>query len=177
MTSSRRRAPVLCEWTGPENEGVCGVAFGDISTFSSHVKDHGVRFISQNSAVCPWNGCDFTAAERDTFLQHILFHPFHTFLKVLGAEFQAKFELPACQIDERFKNMVPPIPVPLKCYWNGGMCLKEFEDVGEFFPHVRDHVVQDIGYQCQWKGECKGWWACMYVCIYVCGIALDHIPR
>ena len=149
------RVPVPCEWTHPDG-GVCGVCFSDVRTFSRHVKGHYDLSKLSAPALCAWSGCDFVSTNEETVLRHILFHPFHAFLKLLGAELQEKFGLPACQIDEQYKNLVPPIPTSLKCQWDNGKCLTEFESVGEFYLHLRDHVmVDDSGcQQCRWKGWC-----------------------
>ena len=149
------RVPVSCEWANPEGD-VCGVCFGDVPTFISHVKGHCDPPSSSARIVCAWKGCDFMSVEHETILQHILFHPFHTFLKLLGSEFQRKFELPICQIDEQYKNLVPPILIPLRCQWNNGQCMAVFESVGDFFLHLRDHVtLLNTGcFICRWKGLC-----------------------
>ena len=143
--------PVSCEWKDHDGE-VCGVQFSDVSTFSSHVRTHLSGPVTP--AFCAWNGCDFASTDQQLILRHILFHPFHAFLKILGEEFQAKYELPACRIDEQYKNLVPPTSTPLKCQWNDGQCMAEFDGVGDFFLHTRDHVMgNDTGCsQCKWKG-------------------------
>lgn len=148
------QVPVVCEWTDDEGS-ICGYTFADVATFSSHVKSH---FLTSTVSLCRWSGCDFTASNRDALLQHILFHPYHSYLKLLGSELQAKFNLPPCQMDEQYKNFVPPFTVPLKCQWyNKELCTATFESVGEFYGHVQDHVMlQDTHvFQCRWKGMCR----------------------
>ena len=152
--------PVYCEWTSDDGS-LCGSGFTDVLTFCSHVKEHCENCVVSTPFTCCWSGCDFTARTRDTIIQHILFHPFHAYLKLLGAELQAKFKHPACQMDDRYKNVVPPIPELLKCLWNDGKCNTEFESSGEFFSHVHQHVMEQDSQscQCRWKGMCT----CMYM--------------
>jgi hypothetical protein len=137
----------------PDDGSVCGVGFRDISLLNCHVKKH-YESGTGELTVCAWNGCGFMTRERDTIVQHILFHPFHAFLKLLGAELQQKLKLPYCQIDEDYKNIVPPLSAPLRCNWDDGKCGAIFEGVTDFFLHVRDHViVQDkVPCRCKWKG-------------------------
>ena len=146
---------VVCEWTSSgSNGGVCSRRFTDVPTFSSHVKEHFET--SLGSYTCRWSGCDFIARARDYFIEHVLFHPFHSYLKLLGAELQAKFNLPVCQMDEQYMNLVPPLTVPPKCLWDDGKCTDVFEGVGNFYCHVRDHVMlQDAltqPFRCKWRG-------------------------
>ena len=144
--------PVVCEWTNRNGE-VCGAHFIDVPTFSSHVRKHCEIVVP---SFCAWSGCEFVAADQDLVLQHILYHPFHVFLKIVGAEYQAKYQLPPCQIDAQYKNLVPTISTPLKCQWNDGQCAAGFDFVGDFFLHMRDHVMgNDTGSsRCRWKGLC-----------------------
>jgi len=150
---------VMCEWTLP-NGSICGLQFNDIQTYSSHVKSHVVE--SSGARTCSWSGCDFPNTSVATFTQHVLFHPFHSYLKVLGSELQAKSNLPFCQMDEGFKNLVPPQCDELVCHWDDGKCNVVFESVGEFYSHVRSHVAS-MGIQscqCKWKGT-----MCQLMCV------------
>lgn len=144
---------VVCEWT-LSNGSLCGFQFTDIQTYSSHVKGHVME--SPDVRACCWSGCDFPNTSATTFMQHVLFHPFHSYLKVLGSELQAKFNLTLCQMDEGFKNLVPPQCDELMCQWDDGKCNMMFESVGEFYSHVHAHVasmnIQSC--QCKWKGTC-----------------------
>lgn len=147
--------PLECEWTSSDGSR-CGTCFSNVPALSSHVKEHYKRlyiYTESRPQICCWSGCDFVANESDTVIQHILFHPFHSYLKLLGAELKAKFQLPNCQIDEQYKNLVPPLQIALKCQWDNGNCVAEFEGTGDFFIHVREHVMTiDTQCCCKWKG-------------------------
>ena len=147
------RVPLRCEWTTSDGSE-CAACFSDVSTFASHVRDHYRRLFGSMKLACCWNGCDFMSKEGSALIQHILFHPFHSYLKLLGAEIQTKFQLPSCQIDEQYKNLVPSLQVALRCQWDGGKCVSEFDSVGDFFFHARKHVMMQDNRccQCKWKG-------------------------
>ena len=146
------RAPVVCEWT--TEGGICGCHFTDVPTFCSHVKEHYDHREGSIPATCNWKGCDFITRDGCNFTQHILFHPFHSYLKVLGTELQARLDLPACKIDEQYKNLVPPVPESLKCLWDDGKCVALFQNMGDFIFHVREHVMVQEAHacRCRWKG-------------------------
>ena len=145
------QSSVSCEWNS-SGGGWCGATFSDIPRFLSHVRGHCNPPDESLPIFCGWNGCDFTTAEHEVFCQHVILHPYHTFLKLLGAEFQSKYHLPPCQIDEQYKNVVPSLPFPLKCFWNSGQCMALFENVQEYFHHLRQHVSSEEKHCCKWKG-------------------------
>ena len=158
--------PVLCEWTSTDStlglRTPCGLPFTDVPTFSSHVMEHIPEAVPY-TCTCSWSGCDFIASTGETYVQHVLFHPFHAYLKVLGRELQVKFKLPDCQMDEDYKNLVPAITAALICQWNDGKCSEVFQCVGVFYNHVRKHVmsedIQSSHTQCKWKGDCIMHWS------------------
>ena len=143
---------IPCEWKST-NGSLCGSLFSDMLSFTTHVKEH---ILHSEGKVCYWNGCDFALMGTVTrsFTEHVLFHPFHSYLKVLGSELQTKLSLPDCQMDECFKNLVPAMNSELKCLWDDGACCVTFESVGEFYNHVSHHVMsQEVSLcQCKWKG-------------------------
>lgn len=150
------QVPAVCEWTLDDGT-LCGCSFTDVPNFSSHVKSHLDTTEVSALSLCRWSGCDFITRTRATVVQHILFHPFHSYLKLLGSELLAKFNLPLCQIDEQYKNVVPPLTMSLKCQWfNKEFCTAVFESVGEFYGHVRGHVMLQDPHacHCRWKGTC-----------------------
>ena len=153
------RSPVVCEWILSTNHSICGCCFTDVTTFSTHVKEHYEQPVNSDAAVCKWAGCDFVTKDGSSIIEHLLFHPFHMYLKLLGKELQARLNLPICQIDEQYQNLVPPIHGSLKCQWDNGKCTALFESIGEYFFHVQDHVTAP--FQCKWKGT-------VYSILYTC---------
>lgn len=149
------RVPIVCEWALDDGT-LCGCSFNDVLNFSSHVKSHLDTTSISALPLCRWSGCDFIARTTATLVPHVLFHPYHSYLKLLGSELMAKFDLPLCQMDEQYKNVIPPLTVSLKCQWcdDKGFCTAVFESVGEFYSHVRGHVMlQDPRTcHCRWKG-------------------------
>lgn len=77
---------------------MCGEAFTSTKLLEDHLRDQhvlpgvaGVAGWDDNGegVVCEWSGCDqLVLGSRDTYLSHVLFHPYHCFLKLLGLEFQ-----------------------------------------------------------------------------------------
>ncbi len=66
---------------------------------------------------------------------------------------QSKHKLPLCQYESTYSEVVQPLEVEPRCQWHGGDCGKTFEDVWEFYDHVRNHIrSKDSGGVCLWKG-------------------------
>lgn len=164
--------PVFCEWVFPDSNSICGANFSDMNSFTEHVRTSHLQHPSNSehdseyheienreehiSGVCQWNGCNFTTLSASSldFHTHVLYHPYHTFLKLLGSEVQERRKLQSCQIDSNISNLLPSIEVDLQCQWDGGQCGVVFDSIGEFYRHVHNHVMSSKQYCCCWRGEC-----------------------
>lgn len=151
--------PLQCEWMCSLTGLMCGQSFTSVADFTTHVHDYHVAMESDSlvGGVCQWKGCDFAALTRTSteFVSHVLFHPYHSYQKLLGAEYQAKQSLPGCQLEADLANVLPAMEVELKCLWEkDGTCGVMFESVGEFYRHVHDHVMCSDGcLKCCWNGR------------------------
>lgn len=152
-TYQRFQVTILCDWSLGDGRQ-CGEVFKDVPSFTSHVRAHYCPPSPSEPAVCRWNGCDFMSLDHEAVLQHILYHPYHQFLKLVGGEFQSKLHLPQCQVDDQFKNMVPSLLIRQRCQWDNGQCEEVFDRIGDFFAHVKDHIVIPECHQCKWK-DCQ----------------------
>ena len=142
--------PVACEWLLP-NDLVCEETFSNMDLFNTHIKDHFAAM--DGSLSCQWVECDFTCSDLRELLCHVLFHPYHSYLKCLGSELQKKKELPSCQMGGDMRNVVPSLEKESKCLWDGGECGIEFDSVGEFYKHVHEHAMAEQNMCCHWKGR------------------------
>ena len=153
---------VTCEWVQP-NGVLCGQTFCDMYDFTSHVKEHTAESIE--AGCCNWLGCDFSSsADNEEFTHHVLFHPYHSYQKLLGSEHQRKQDLPACQMDGETVNLLPGIDVELKCLWDEGQCGSEFESMGEFYGHVHTHAMTQRDICCKWTGQYCHFSTYKYIC-------------
>ena len=146
---------IVCEWS--TSSGIlCGSKFqtGNVKAFISHVKAHIVGDVVDT---CAWSGCDFPNTNPGMFTRHVLFHPYHSYLKGIGSEVQAKFALPVCQLDGNLGNLIPQQNHELVCLWDEEKCGVVFDNVEEFYSHVRKHVVCS-SLQCRWKGMSPNIW-------------------
>ena len=143
-------SPVVCEWLTPTGL-LCGCGFTDMMAFQSHVRDH----ISHTGGLskCAWNECSFSSSDATAFKCHVLYHCYHSYLKLLGSEVQLKSDLPGCQLSNEYANVIPPIETELRCLWNDGSCGVQFECPGDFYVHVHNHAVLETSNRCHWKGK------------------------
>ena len=191
--------PVFCEWVFPDSNSICGANFSDVNTFTVHVRTSHLQLPSstdhdstQNeehlSGVCHWNGCNYTtlSAGSPDFHTHVLYHPYHSYLKLLGSEVQEHRKLSSCQIDSNLSNLLPLIEVELQCQWNEGQCGVVFDSIGEFYRHVHDHVMSVKQCFCCWGGKCLNLWvfisqmACAFLilkCLCFANLLLSFSPR
>lgn len=107
--------------------------------------------------VCRWYGCQFktVSAASKEFTVHVLFHTYHSYLKLLGKEYQDRQVLPVCHVDPGLVNVLPLIEIELKCLWDYGKCGEEFDCVSSFYAHVHGHVhaVATGNLTCRWQGK------------------------
>jgi uncharacterized C2H2 Zn-finger protein len=121
----------------------------------SHVKDHLSRIDTVNTGMmCLWSSCSHynTSLDLSQYKRHVSFHPYHTYLKWKGLNYQISKGLPACVL----------IPDPsctsifseneTKCNWTfqgGRLCGEIFDNVSSFYSHVADHVKESSSI-CRW---------------------------
>lgn len=148
--------PLSCEWVFPTGLK-CGLNFTDMHYFTSHVKTHIALWEKEGEdeemVYCSWIGCDFSCSDSHEYVCHVLFHPYHSYQKLLGSELLEKKGLPSCQLDGDMQNVVPQLEVDLRCQWEEGKCGRRFESVGEFYTHIHDHAMSEHSMCCKWKGE------------------------
>ena len=160
--------PLQCEWICSLTGLTCGQTFTSVADFTSHVQLFHLTTDASSpltgGGACQWSGCGFaTLTQTSTeFISHVLFHPYHSYQKLLGAEYQAKHALPVCQLEPDLANVLPAIEVELKCLWHkSGICGVMFESVGEFYKHVHEHVMCNDGCMtCCWNGRCVSKGSC-----------------
>ncbi len=173
LTKSRSRmtylslsSPVACEWVFPDSNLLCGLTFTSMEQFTHHVRDqhlqnpntpgdeYSLECDELQSGVCCWNGCSFTSLTLTSpeFISHVLFHPYHMFLKLVGRNVAKDRQLVECNMDSGLSNMLPSLEVQLQCCWNKGECGVVFDSVGEFYKHAHEHVTKDTR-TCLWGGE------------------------
>ena len=155
---NRLLSPLKCEWL-LTTEGsrdstsitvLCGATFSSMDAFTAHTKTH-LRDAG-TSGMCRWACCDFSSADERELTRHVLCHPYHSFLKLLGSEVQKTRKLPSCQLDGGTRNHIPVPSIDYKCLWEDGNCGAEFDSVGNFFCHVHEHAMSDPDKRCRWKG-------------------------
>ena len=148
--------PLSCEWVLPTGLK-CGLSFTDMHYFTSHVKTHIALWEKEGEdeevLCCSWIGCDFSCSDSHEYVCHVLFHPYHSYQKLLGSELQNKKGLPSCQLDGDMQNVVPQLEVELRCQWEESKCGRRFESVGEFYRHIHNHAMSERSMCCRWKGE------------------------
>lgn len=160
--------PLSCEWLLPAILK-CGLSFTDMHHFVSHVRSHLVLDEEKEEPMyCNWVGCDFSCSDSQEYTCHVLFHPYHSYQKLLGLELQVKKGLPACQLDSDMENIVPQLEIELRCQWDNGKCNKIFDSVGDFYAHVHEHAMGEHSMCCKWKGEL----VCVCNCLHL--LILTH---
>ena len=166
--------PLSCEWVCPLTGIVCDESFENMDTFISHVRQQHLplgpshsdpgpahHHLQQDSmGICHWYECQFKAASATSneFKVHVLFHPHHSYLKLLGKEYQERQILPVCQVNPDLVNVLPLIEVDMRCQWDGGRCGAEFDCVSNLYDHVHKHVSSS-DLICRWQGEWNGLFA------------------
>ena len=158
--------PVTCEWVFPDSNLLCGLNFTDMDVFTQHVRDdhlpnpytpgggHALGPEELQSGVCCWNGCSFTSLTLTSpeFVSHVLFHPYHMYLKLVGTEVIRDRELNDCRMDSTLSNLLPSLEVQLQCCWSNGQCGVVFDSVGDFYRHVHEHASSKDLTTCHWGG-------------------------
>ena len=156
--------PLPCEWVCPSTGAVCEEAFDNMDCFISHVREQHLlpdqgpspsHAHQETVGVCHWCDCQFktVSSASKEFKVHVLFHTYHSYLKLLGKEYQVRQDLPDCQVDPDLANVLPLIEVDLKCQWDN--CGAEFDCVSSLYEHVHRHVhVAGSDSTCKWQGEC-----------------------
>lgn len=94
----RLQEPLCCLWRTSQEGYTCGESFTNTRLLTDHVrKDHvlpsGVSRLKENGAsestVCGWSGCtQVILGSQNDYIAHMLYHPYHCFLKLLGSELQ-----------------------------------------------------------------------------------------
>ena len=148
--------PLVCEWllataSSADHAELCGASFSSTDALTAHIRVHLESAVPDR--LCHWAGCDFSSMDNVERTRHVLFHPHHCFLKLLGAELQEARSLPSCQLDEGTRNIVPVLTTDCKCLWADGKCGAQFDGVSEFFRHVHEHAVSEPDRICKWKGH------------------------
>lgn len=82
-----------CLWQKPDGI-LCGEDFTNAKTFTNHLRNQhlsnrGSTSSGHGGLVCNWDGCGQAAlGSQSEYVCHVLFHPYHCFLKLLGLELQ-----------------------------------------------------------------------------------------
>lgn len=92
---------VSCEWL-LDLEGIqCTETFKDVKELTEHVKKEHVlpeedarrseEGNNNGGRLCGWIGCgQVVVGGESAYIAHVSFHPYHSFLKLLGAELQVR---------------------------------------------------------------------------------------
>lgn len=88
---------------------------------------------------CHWDLCHFTTPNRNDFYRHINFHAYHTILKTFGYAICQIINIPVCQGDSKFRNLIPELS-DYFCYWDH--CRMSFITITDYFKHVNDHILE-----------------------------------
>ena len=164
-----------CEWVCPVSGDLCDEAFENMEDFLSHIRqrhlpatpDHALLLDHAHQAAsvqvphdtmgaCQWCDCEFktVSSTAKEFKVHTLFHAYHSYLKLLGKEYQARHDLPVCRVDPDLANTLPLIEVDLRCQWDDGSCGAEFDCVSSLYDHVHRHAHDGSGDSvCRWQGK------------------------
>ena len=88
----RLQVPLPCSWY------MCGAreAFGSVQLLTDHVRrEHlspgrlSVQCDGGGGMQCGWAGCDkVVLGSQQDYIEHVLYHPYHCYLKLLGSELQ-----------------------------------------------------------------------------------------
>lgn len=143
-------SPIVCEWYSPTGLP-CNCDFKDMLVFQNHVRDHGAH--TEGLRKCAWNECSFSSTDTTAFSCHLLYHCYHSYLKLLGCEVLQKSGLPGCQLSNELKGVLPLVEIELRCLWNDGSCGVQFDCPGDFYAHVHDHAANEANNCCRWKGK------------------------
>lgn len=158
-----------CEWRDCE----CKFESDKFQNFRTHLEDHlreilpgftrhGCEDTAPNDFTCPWRECGWDApTDTGELIRHVLFHAFHTKMKVAGHKKQLELKLSACNLGCQNRNVVPDSPVPFLCEWDGCISV-EYNCPIAFYRHVEGHALaadDDVTGQgskligCQWEGK------------------------
>ena len=89
--------PLSCLWKTDSGGPVCGERFLDMKLFTAHVRNQHIPQDPEEETgegsqeiLCGWSGCEqvVVGTFNKDYISHVLFHPYHCFLKLLGSEFQ-----------------------------------------------------------------------------------------
>ncbi len=99
------KQPLPCLWL-VDRDRVCGLLFSSAKEFAAHLKcDHASGHVSgcglltsvedscpKTGVSCGWRDCEqvVLCSTITDYLLHVLAHPYHSFLKHLGTEFQVE---------------------------------------------------------------------------------------
>lgn len=185
MSYVQLSSPVTCEWLYPDSSQLCGQTFTSMEQFTHHVRDTHLKSPYSSaeedclslgeslSGVCCWQGCSFTSLTHTSpeFITHVLFHPYHMFLKLVGSEVSKERQLSECHMDSSLSNLLPSLEVHLQCCWDKGECGVVFDSVGEFYTHVHNHVTSRDTRTCLWAGELE------HCHLLYCIVVIDALDR
>ena len=162
-----------CEWMKPSADGrpvECGLLFQSVEAFLTHIREHILMdspagVLGENDSgsslplSCLWKNCGWQADHRSDLVVHILYHPYHSFLKHLGRSVVAKKSLPACLFSTECCNILPELDGAFECLW--AQCGETFDSAWDFYEHVAAHVRGSNeglqgGYKCLWQGIISG---------------------
>ena len=167
--------PLSCEWVNALTGVMCEENFTDMDSFIDHVRQCHLSFSPDSThdhthqGACQWCDCQFktTSALSKEFKVHVLFHTHHSYLKLLGREYQARLVLPDCHVDPDLANVLPLIEIDLKCQWGRGSCGAEFDCVSDLYAHVHRHVhaASTGDLTCKWMGKYYSTCTLYIVCV------------
>lgn len=158
-----------CEWMKPSVDGrpvECGLIFQSVDAFLTHTREHILMdspagVLGENDGgsslplSCLWKNCGWQADQRSDLVVHILYHPYHSFLKHLGRSVVAKKSLPVCLFSTECCNILPELDGGFECLW--AQCEETFDSAWDYYEHVATHVrgsddSLQSSYRCLWQG-------------------------
>ncbi|XP_043277110.1 histone H4 transcription factor isoform X2 [Venturia canescens] len=108
--------------------------------------------------VCSWKNCAYESSSGDEIARHVNYHSFHAKLQCIGTNIRSRINLPKCNHEISWKNIVNA-QLPHTCEWDN--CLKVHRNYQLFLYHVFQHVEcnprgnnVEGGIKCKWTG-CK----------------------
>lgn len=84
--------PLPCLWR-TTSDSLCRETFTDVKLLTDHVRTQHVlpqENGGNEGITCGWSGCGqvVLCSSQNDYVAHVLFHPYHCFLKLLGSELQ-----------------------------------------------------------------------------------------
>lgn len=159
----KKYVKIECEWKKCLFETI------DDKLYFNHVHNHLVEIEkSSNDYSCQWNLCRFKTCDYEELIRHLDYHAYATKLKTFGFAVCSLINIPTCQSDSKFRNVIPSILSNYFCYWND--CTESYSTFIDYIQHVNFHIndyqtgasswnlssdrikLKDIKVICHWHG-------------------------